>query len=249
MKGLRCMRSASLYPAVRRAFSTPLNHESQLTLYGHARWRPFRNLWLLEELGVPYTRVVAFPGSSKARKVNPFGKVPTLQDGDFRMYESAAINTYLADKFRDSVPLVPPPGTAERGRYEQLVFCVMAELDAQAIWIQRKHEALGKYFGFCPEAVSCARRQYYTTVKVLVKELEVGGEYLLASGFSAADVLFVHCLDWAESFGWPPTEGLPEADAARLTAYLERCHRRPAYAAALALKRADEAAMPVPTTA
>lgn len=35
---------------------------------------------------------------------------------------------------RRAVPLVPPPGTAERGRYEQLVFCVMAELDAQAIW-------------------------------------------------------------------------------------------------------------------
>lgn len=32
-------------------------------------------------------------------QVNPFGKVPALQDGDLSLFESGALLTYLADKF------------------------------------------------------------------------------------------------------------------------------------------------------
>ena len=60
--------------------------------------------------------------SDAARAVNPFGKVPTLVDGDVVLYESAAINTYLGDKFRGSEApgevLVPRAGTALRGRWK-----------------------------------------------------------------------------------------------------------------------------------
>ena len=118
-----------------------------LTLIGHGAFRSFRNMWLLEELGVPYTHVPARPQSREAKAVNPFGKIPTLQDGDFTMYESGAINAYLADKFRGvqgTPALVPPPGTPQRGRYEQLTHCIVAEMDAQSLWIHRKHEALGQ---------------------------------------------------------------------------------------------------------
>jgi len=44
------------------------------------------------------------------------------------MYESAAINTYLGDKFRSTKELVPLAGSHERGRYEQLCAATMAEL-------------------------------------------------------------------------------------------------------------------------
>ena len=86
-----------------------------LKLVGSARFRPLRNVWMLEELGVKYVHDPARPRSDAARAINPFGKVPTLVDGDVVLYESAAINTYLSDKLRgaEGVPvLVPPAGTA-----------------------------------------------------------------------------------------------------------------------------------------
>ena len=45
--------------------------------------------------------------------LNPWGKIPTLEDGDLVLTESAAICLYLADKFPDA-RLAPPVGTAER---------------------------------------------------------------------------------------------------------------------------------------
>jgi hypothetical protein len=88
---------------------------SALKLIGAAAFRPFRNVWMLEELGVAYEHIAARPRAPEAQQVNPFGKVPCLMDGDFAMYESVAINTYLGDKFRGQpdVPqtLLPPPGT------------------------------------------------------------------------------------------------------------------------------------------
>jgi glutathione S-transferase len=117
-----------------------------LKLVGATAFRSFRNVWMLEELGVAYEHTVARPRSAEASAANPFGKIPSLTDGDFTMYESAAINTYLGDKFRAGgqageggcPELVPPPGTAARGRYEQTTMCIMTELDAQGLWIHRK---------------------------------------------------------------------------------------------------------------
>merc|ERR1711861_124361 len=114
---------------------------ADLTLVGHAGFRSFRNVWMLEELGVKYKHVEAKPHSPDATRMNPMGKIPSLQDGDFIMYESAAINTYLGDKFRGATgaDLVPAAGTTQRGRYEQLVSFLSMEVDAQGLWIHRKH--------------------------------------------------------------------------------------------------------------
>merc|ERR1719210_1550627 len=96
---------------------------------------------MLEELGVPYELVPVNPMAGEARKsdfrgLNPHAKVPCLQDGDFVLSESAAINTYLGDKFGR---LVPQHGTQERALYDQWCFFLMSELDAQALYIHRKH--------------------------------------------------------------------------------------------------------------
>jgi glutathione S-transferase len=189
-----------------------------LRLVGGASFRTFRNLWMLEELGVAYEHVPASPLSPDARAHNPFGKVPALHDPehDFTMYESAAINTYLGDKFSAFSAagatagagvarprLVPSAGTPARGRYEQTVFCIMTELDAQGLWIHRKHETFGRVFGHCPEAVAHAKATSLRTVGVLAKQLRRGGgPFLLGADFTAADVLFVHSLNWAENIGW-----------------------------------------------
>ena len=212
---------------------------SALTLIGSAKFRPLRNIWLLEELGVPYKHVPATPRSAQTYEAgNPFGKVPALTDGTFSMYESAAINTYLSDKFRcrpGVADLVPEAGTPLRGRYEQLVQTISMELDAQGLWIHRKHEALaGMLAPAAPDAVAHARTHVSKVVGILATELVNGrGEYLLGDfGFSAVDCLFVHCLNWSESIGWADWASAVSSQGEQyeaLRAYAARCRARPAY--------------------
>ncbi len=76
-----------------------------ITLYGSANSSAGRCVWLLEELNVPYEQKEL---NMKAReqksswflKLNPNGKVPVLVDGEFVLWESQAINQYLAEKYR-----------------------------------------------------------------------------------------------------------------------------------------------------
>lgn len=52
------------------------------TVVGSVKTRSARVLWLLEELGQPYTSLPAGPQSDLAFAHNPAGKVPVLIDGD-----------------------------------------------------------------------------------------------------------------------------------------------------------------------
>ena len=169
-------------------------------------FRAFRCVWMLEELGVPYEHILAKPWGKTAKRHHPQGKIPVLIDGDFEVYESAVINTYLSDKYNS--PLVPSQDNIqERAKYNQTVLVIMTDMDAQGLWMHRKHEALSQYFGSSPEAVKEAKRQFDAVKQVLVTQLSQPGPYLLGTNFSAADILYIHCLDWAKSIGWfhPPT--------------------------------------------
>ena len=74
-----------------------------LTLYGSARSRGLRVLWMLGELGVPYTHKDYLPRSAETKTpeylgLNPNSRVPTIDDDGFVLSESMAINLYLAKK-------------------------------------------------------------------------------------------------------------------------------------------------------
>jgi glutathione S-transferase len=122
--------------------------------------------------------------------------------------------------------------------------CIMSELDAQGLWIHRKHSSLGHIFGAIPDAVAHAKIQTARAVGVLATELQKGGgPFLLGSDFSAADILLVHSLDWAELIGWGEawTTAL-SADAKDmqcLAAYLQMCRSRPAYVRTVKKKDAE----------
>lgn len=213
---------------------------STLKLVGPATFRAFRCLWMLEEVQVPYEHIAARPWSKLARKNHPQGKIPILLDGDFLLYESAAINTYLGDKFQS--PLVPSPqNTRERALYNQFILSIMIDMDAQGLWIHRKHEVLSEYFGKCPKAVEEAKRQFDKVQAVLVSQLSKPGPYLLGKDFTAVDILYVHCLDWAFSVGWfePPTSS-EGCDGSALRQYLDLCKSRSAYKRTVAIRNAEE---------
>ncbi|MGE5714972.1 MAG: glutathione S-transferase family protein, partial [Betaproteobacteria bacterium] len=83
---------------------------------------------LLEEIGAPFELVLVDRASAAHKKpdylkLNPNGQIPVLVDGDFVLYETAAIALYLADRFVEK-KLAPPPGTRERAHYYQwMVWC------------------------------------------------------------------------------------------------------------------------------
>ena len=75
-----------------------------ITLYGMTKSRAGRTVWALEEIGLTYEQVHVDYRDGGTRTpeylaVNPNGRIPTLVDGDLVLYESAAINHYLADRY------------------------------------------------------------------------------------------------------------------------------------------------------
>lgn len=209
-------------------------------LIGAASFRSFRCLWMLEEIGIPYEHVQAMPQDEQVRKLNPLGKIPVLIDDGFTMYESTAINTYLGDKYRDKIRnsslVVPPVGTPARGFYEQTMSVLNAELDSQALWIHRKHEALGDFFTHIPDAVAHAKKYYSKVNRTLIQQLKKNGPYLLGNAFTACDIVYVHCLDWSASIGWDAKY----KEDPTIIDYLSKCKSRPAYVKVKAIRDEEQ---------
>ena len=98
-----------------------------------------RTHWLLEELGVPYEyrRVQFAEKPADFLAVSPGGKVPALKDGDIELFESMAINGYLAEKYG---PELAGRDNAERARIWQWSLwsiakpCASSQAIARSAW-------------------------------------------------------------------------------------------------------------------
>lgn len=86
-----------------------------IKLYGTAMSRASRCLWMLEEAGVPFENVpTSFAGDAQTpefKKINPNGRVPALDDDGLILWESMAINLYLAERYAKDLA---PRNAAER---------------------------------------------------------------------------------------------------------------------------------------
>jgi glutathione S-transferase len=72
---------------------------------GLARDMPVR--WALEEVGQPYdVRLVSFADMKEPahRALQPFGQIPTYQDGDLALFESGAIVLHIAERHAGLLP-------------------------------------------------------------------------------------------------------------------------------------------------
>ena len=102
-----------------------------ITLYGVPRSRTMRCLWMLEELGVPYENVPTHFATGDCKKpdylkINPNGHIPALVDGDVTLFESLAINLYLARKYGGGLW---PTSVADEGRAYQWSIWAMTEAE------------------------------------------------------------------------------------------------------------------------
>ena len=105
-----------------------------LTLYGITQSRAFRPLWLLHELGLAYEHIrLDYRGDDLKDPdflaINPNGRIPVLVDGDLVLWESMAINLYLAQRYRDDSGLWPEDIAGE-AQARQWSFWVMTEVEA-----------------------------------------------------------------------------------------------------------------------
>jgi glutathione S-transferase len=192
-------------------------------LYWSPRSRSFTALWLMEETGQPYERVLTDirTGAQKTEEylaINPMGKVPALTDGEVSISESAAICAYIADRFPES-GLAPPIGDPRRAKYLQWLFFAPSCIEPAIVQIFTKLEI---------PAASAAWGSATQTFDVLDQALD-NRPWLLGDDFSAADIAIGAGLNYAiRLFKMAPTR--PNFDR-----YLDACATRPAFQTAEAL--------------
>ena len=176
-----------------------------IQLFNYPDTRGLRVTWMLEELGQEYEyKLVPFGSNRFASeeyvKVNPAGKVPAIRDGDLVLTESAAIVTYLGDKYPEK-NLVPPAGTAQRAKYEQWCYFVLSELE-QPLWTKGKHKFILPPDKRVPAVFETAEWEFQKALNILNQGLD-GNRYILGDTFSAADILIGHTLSWARTAKQP----------------------------------------------
>ncbi|QHO73199.1 glutathione S-transferase [Bradyrhizobium sp. CCBAU 051011] len=188
-----------------------------IQLYWSPRSRSISAIWLLEETGLPYERVLTdiTTGAQKAPEylaINPMGKVPGLKDGDATLGEAAAICAYIADRYPET-NLAPAVTDPLRARYLQWLFFSPACIEPALIQLFTKLEVP-------PSTASWGSAAQ--TFDVLDTALQKG-PWILGEKFSAADIMLGSGLNFAvRLFKMVPPR--PSFDA-----YIDRCAARPAF--------------------
>ncbi|MFN2643746.1 MAG: glutathione S-transferase family protein [Burkholderiales bacterium] len=112
-----------------------------LKLYGQYRSRAFRVAWLCKESGISYEHVnvtVNVEGATCKNadyiKLNPNARVPAIEDEGFVMWESAAINMYLAEKYKGPIW---PTDVKAKGRMLQWAFYIANDVEPNMITVMQ----------------------------------------------------------------------------------------------------------------
>ena len=156
-----------------------------IKLYGSAMSRAGRSLWAAEETGIKYEQViVAQTRVPEYLKVNPNGHVPALDDNGTIVWESMAVNLYLAEKY-GKAPLWP--STVEgHGACYQWSFWGMTEVEPPLIDIIQ-HRMILPADKRDEKVALKAVETLKTPLKVLDEHLHKS-EYLLGREFTIADL-------------------------------------------------------------
>jgi len=192
-----------------------------IKLYGTAMSRAGRCLWALEELGIKYEHVPTPFQQAKSPdmlKLNPNGHVPVLNDDGVVIWESMAINLYLAEKYGKAP--IWPAAAGDHGHVYQWSFWGMTEAEGHLLTILRNKMFLP------PEqrsdkAIAEAVAAMKAPLTVLGNHLE-GHDYLLGKEFSIADLNVASVLMLGGFIGFDFSVA-PKANE-----WLTRCTSRPA---------------------
>jgi glutathione S-transferase len=201
-----------------------------LTIYGIAQSRAFRTIWMAHELGIEYTlKPVHYKDVLKDAPsfadVNPNLRIPAIDDDGFVLWESMAINNYLAKKH------------AEQGLWP----CDMqgeARVMQWALWAIGEVEPWNNQWGFHammypagerdPAKIAEALEKLDRPLKVLDAHLAQRAFVLGDSRFTVADINVAGCLYRGL---WMPMDAYPNVKR-----WLQKTWTRPAALAARKLR-------------
>ena len=193
--------------------------------------RAGRIIWLLEELELPYevNNMAFHPKDLKSdehRKRHPLGRIPVLDDGDIRIYESGAIVEYVLERHKNgglkpSADDVLYPNYLQWFHYcEGMVMPPINTIVVQTILLppdRRDETVLGQ-----------AQRLLTKSLAPVNEALE-GNDYLIGN-FSAADVMLGHACFMSNRMGCVPDE------MSNLKKYVENITNRPAFKIAIEMQ-------------
>lgn len=153
-----------------------------MRLYGASRSRASRSLLALEELGLQYEHVPMNPWSDRAgaealARINPNVRVPVLDDDGLIVWESMAINLYLADRY-GAAPFWPQHAR-ERALVYQWSLWSQTEVDVRA-----RHMA--RFSGDAAQKES-AETERLAALTILDRALS-DRPYVLGEDFTLADL-------------------------------------------------------------
>ncbi|MEI3849989.1 MULTISPECIES: glutathione S-transferase family protein [Ensifer] len=208
-----------------------------LTIYGVYRSRASRNYWMARELGIPFKSVpvlqarrVADPLAADAPintkspaflAVNPMGLIPAIEDDGVVLTESLANNLFLARKYGGPLG---PADIREEGLMGNWTMWAATEVEPQAVQIILTYD-------YGTEETDEGRATIATCAQSLDKvftRLEAhldGRDYLVGDRFTVAD------LNLAEVFRYAMSQKQLFEKHPRVSAWLARCHARPAFKA------------------
>lgn len=218
-----------------------------ITLYGVARSRASRPLWLLHETGAAYTQIPVLQAyrhhgananwsgwttaTPEFLALNPLGQIPALADGDVVLTESLAITLYLSRKFGGPLG---PGSDIETAQMEQWALFAATSVEGPALEIYypfaegRDQTPDGQaLIAVCAEKL----RRPLTRLQGWLAD----HPYLVGDRFTAADINTAECVRYAQSH---PTL-LAEFPAVK--AWIERCQARPAFKAMWQARLAETA--------
>jgi glutathione S-transferase len=214
---------------------------SRLRIYGIARTRAFRALWIAKELGLDYEHLPIEIGDAGARApeflaINPNGRLPFIVDDDLALFESLAITLYLAKKHSNGRFY---PGTLEgEAKAWQWSFWAIAEVDRGVnIWSLHavRLPAAERDAAKRDEALKVLEAPFKILDAALIKQ-----SYLLGDDFTVADLNVAAVISRAIDMD---LSAVPN-----LKTWLTRCLERPAAREALALKSKADSETPANVT-
>lgn len=195
---------------------------------GQGLARDMRVRWALEEVGQPYgVRLVPWEKFKEEAHLarNPFGQIPTYEDGDLVLFESGAIVLHIAERF----PGLLPADAEARARAIMWMFAALSTVEPSIV-DRDVVEYLEDGKSWQGERLAMVDARIRTRLKQL--SARMGDDAWLDGAFSAADILMVHVLRRLEGSGL--LEEVPN-----LAAYVARAEARSAYKRAFAAQLAD----------
>jgi glutathione S-transferase len=208
-----------------------------LKIYGTAKSRAARNLWLINEIGVPFEHVEIVQAYNKTRDdqmlcrdpaflaINPNGHIPAMDDDGLVLWESLAINQHLARKYGGALG---PKNLEEEALITMWSLWAANECEVNTLAILQKGPTAPaeKRDGAATEAaVKALKAPFAVLDKALAKNGHLVGGRLTVADINVAMVL-VYARAVSELFDAAP----------HVKAWIDGLIQRPAYKAMLKLR-------------